>query len=147
MIWEFIFIGVISGLLAVWYRNCLVQDGMILYPFYEILLDWKIEYEYSDNPDFITKFKNWIASPLGCCVYCNAAWIALISYTIYLASFEILPSWHWILIGFFTVEAIQHFVVSMQAKYLIKNHPDFDNYEEIPQIHRAGYKYNQTGDL
>lgn len=132
MIGEFIFIGIIAGLLGLFYRDCLKLEGMLLNPFYKVLQDW-VEaptywrYDNADTfPPFALKLRAWIALPLGYCIYCSSAWIAIFLYIIYLCSWEILFSWHWIIIGLATVLALQHLTVAVLCKYLITGHPDLE---------------------
>lgn len=64
---EFMLIGLIGGLLGIFYRNCLKVENMIFYPIYRNIL---IPMAFGRN-----KFLAWIAYPLGYCCYCSTFWI------------------------------------------------------------------------
>lgn len=136
MILEFIFIGIISGLLGFYYRNLLKGDGMLLQSLYDKFNCWVEVDVFCKTYPTIAKEEHyniykwailsWIAHPLGYCIYCNTTWIAIILYTIYMVSWDSTPSWHWVLIGLLTVISISHFIVVIIGKWVLPNHPDFD---------------------
>lgn len=136
MIGKFLFIGLVAGLLGLFYRNCLKGDGQILFPFYTVLSRWADQAEFCrDFRDIAeedgmnipkTLIMGWIAYPLGYCIYCSTPWISILSYIIYLCSWEKLPSWHWIFLGLITVISVSHLVVLLSCKFILKGHPDFD---------------------
>lgn len=137
MIGEFLFIGLISGLLGLFYRNCLKGKDMILNPIYVVLSRWV------DNARFCMEWPKeaseegynlkwwpvigWIAYPLGYCIYCSTTWIAIFLYIIYISSWAVLPSWHWVVIGLITAVGISHLIVVSCCRWLLKNHPDWDD--------------------
>lgn len=72
---EFMLLGVIGGLLGIFYRNCLKVKDMIFYPLYSKVFVPMVK---SGN-----RFLHFIAYPLGFCIYCSTFWITmLISYNL-----------------------------------------------------------------
>lgn len=137
MIGELIFIGIISSLLGIFYRDCLKAPDLIFHPIYMILRSWV---EKGSNT-ILDKFKAWIAYPLGYCIYCSTAWISILVYMVYIMSYELLPSWHWIVIGVITVLGTQHIIIPISMKYLIPKHPDMDIKDPVSPIKsKIGYK-------
>lgn len=141
MIGEFLFIGLISGLLGLFYRNCLKKREMIFHPIYRILLKWVRDGQYCrDWPREAALegydkmawrvFLAWIAYPLGYCIYCSTTWISIFIYTLYLCSWEELPSWHWIVIGLITVMGLSHLIAACSCKWILKNHPDLAEFPD-----------------
>lgn len=133
LLFEFMLIGLIGGLLGIFYRNCLKPEGMIFnFIYYNWLKPWA---EY--NEDLIDrglvpkltkweKFRAWIAYPLGYCMYCSSTWITFFLCTIYLSSWETLPEWQDIVIGIIAASGVQHLVVICACRFLIHKHPDLD---------------------
>ena len=134
LVFEFILIGLIGGLLGLFYRNCLKSQGMIFnFIYYGWLKPWaEIEDELWENecihmePSRLDKFKAWIAKPLGYCIYCSTTWITFFLCAIYLSAWESLPSWQYIVIGVIAASGVQHLVVAMSCRWLINKHPDLD---------------------
>lgn len=62
-IFQFILLGMVGGLLGIFYRNCLKVKDMIFYPLYKKVL---VPMAKSTN-----KFISFIAYPLGYCIYCS----------------------------------------------------------------------------
>lgn len=136
MIGEFLFIGLISGLLGLFYRNNLKEENMIFFPIYTILSrwvdnaqfceDWPKEAEEEGYNLKIWAILGWIAYPLGYCIYCSTTWISIFLYILYITSWAEAPSWHWIIIGLLTAIAVSHLIVVVACKYILHGHPDFD---------------------
>lgn len=137
MIGEIIFIGLMAGLLGLFYRNCLKKKGMIFYPLYlrlsrwvddaEFCRDYPIEAEEEGYDLEYSQFLGWIAYPLGYCIYCSTTWISILMFLIYMASYEVLFSWHWVLLGMLSVIGISHLVVLISCQYILSSHPDFSD--------------------
>lgn len=124
---EFFLLGLIGGLLGIFYRNCLKPGNMIFnWWYYNVLEHWVIEGHLCVATKW-DKFKRWIAFPLGYCIYCSATWITFFLCIIYLSSWEVLPKWQDILIGIIFASGIQHLVVCIACRFLIKGHHDLDN--------------------
>lgn len=122
---EFTLIGLVGGLLGIFYRNCLKVENMIFHPVYNILKAWTRRGKRI-NSNIMDKTLSFIAYPLGYCIYCSTPWITLILCTMYLSSWSILPQWQDIVIGIVTALGIQHIVVASACRWLINNHPDLD---------------------
>lgn len=145
MIGEFLFIGLIGGLLGLFYRNILKGKDMIFAPIYRILSfwveqkkygqDWREEAEAEGFNFRLWNLLGWIAYPLGYCIYCSTFWISLFLYILYISSWEDLPSWHWIIIGWVTVIGASHLVVTSACRWLVAGHPDWDTtYEKRDKV-------------
>lgn len=142
MIGEILFIGLAAGLLGLFYRNCLKGEDMIFHTFYlrlqrlvdnaEFCRDFPVEAEEEGYDIQWASILGWIAYPLGYCIYCSTAWIAIFMFLIYMASYEVLFSWYWVLLGMGAVMAVSHLVVLIACRYILPKHPDFGNtsYEE-----------------
>ena len=121
-------IGLVGGLLGIFYRNCLKVEGMIFYWWYEILSRWVNNSEdYCDSNGFYIatkwdKFLGWIAYPLGYCIYCSTTWITIFLYLLFLCNYT--SSWSMIVIGLIAALGVQHLVVVGACKWLIYKHPD-----------------------
>lgn len=119
MYFEFMIIGLIGGLLGIFYRNCLKVEDMIFSPLYKkVLKPWAL----SNN-----RFLSFIAYPLGFCIYCSTTWITFFLCLLFLTSWEVLPKWQDIVIGVIAASGVQHLVVCAACRWLINNHPDLDN--------------------
>ena len=135
LLFEFILLGLIGGLIGLFYRNCLKGENQIFnFIYYRWLKPWaEIEDDLWCNecinikPGKIDRFKAWLAYPLGYCIYCNTTIITIILCILYLSSWEVLPAWQNIIIGVITAIGVQHLVVLDVSKYLMNKHPDFDN--------------------
>ena len=134
---EFILLGLASGLLGIFYRDCLKPKHMIFNAIYEKLnfwvycADWKLATKKE-------KFLGWIAYPLGYCIYCSTAWITIFLCLIYLSSWELLPKWQDIVIGISLALGIQHIIVASACRWLINNHPDLDtSYQDVSKTTEA----------
>lgn len=134
LVFEFILIGLIGGLLGLFYRNCLKSQGMIFnFIYYGWLKPWaEIEDELWENecihmePSRLDKFKAWIAKPLGYCIYCSTFWITFILCIIAGSYKEGWNSYSEMLIAYITALSVQHLIVAMSCKWLINKHPDLD---------------------
>lgn len=130
---EFALLGIVGGLLGIFYRNCLKPQGMIFnWWYYKVLKPWVelkedleeagIEYELT----FFDKLKAFIAMPLGYCIYCSTTWITFFIIALYLSTWEILPNWQMIVIGTLLSTGVQHLIVICSCRWIISNHPDLD---------------------
>lgn len=120
LMFEFMLLGVIGGLLGIFYRNCLkkVKD-MIFYPLYSKVFVPMVK---SGN-----RFLHFIAYPLGFCIYCSTFWITMLILILFLTSRDSLPKWQDIVIGIIAASGVQHLVVASACRWLISKHPDLDN--------------------
>lgn len=118
LMFEFMLIGFIGGLLGIFYRNCLKVENMIFNKLYTKIF---IPMAESDN-----RFLSFIAYPLGYCIYCSTTWITFFLCILYLSSWEVLPKWQDIVIGVIAASGVQHIVVASACRWLINKHPDLD---------------------
>lgn len=131
LVFEFILIGLIGGLLGLFYRNCLKPSGMIFnFIYYGWLKPWaectEDIVEAGFKPKAWDKFKAWIARPLGYCIYCSTFWITFILCIIAGSYKEGWNSYSEMLIAYITALSVQHLVVAMSCRWLINKHPDLD---------------------
>ena len=64
LMFEFMLLGVIGGLLGIFYRNCLKVEDMIFHPLYSKVFVPMVK---SSN-----RFLHFIAYPLGFYIYCSS---------------------------------------------------------------------------
>lgn len=131
LIFEFILVGLVGGLLGLFYRNCLKPQGMIFnFIYYGWLKPWaectEDIVEAGFKPKAWDKFKAWIARPLGYCIYCSTFWITFILCIIAGSYKEGWNSYSEMLIAYITALSVQHLVVAMSCRWLINKHPDLD---------------------
>lgn len=120
IMFEFMLIGLIGGLLGIFYRNCLKVENMIFHSLYKkVFCSWV----FGNN-----KFLAWIAYPLGFCCYCSTFWITMLLLILFLTSWDSLPKWQDIVIGIVAAESVQHLVICIACKWLIHKHPDLDKH-------------------
>lgn len=119
LMFEFMLLGVIGGLLGIFYRNCLKVEDMIFYPLYSKVFVPMVK---SGN-----RFLHFIAYPLGFCIYCSTFWITMLILILFLTSRDSLPKWQDIVIGIIAASGVQHLVVASACRWLISKHPDLDN--------------------
>ena len=142
LLFEFILLGLVGGLIGLFYRNCLKgENQMFNFIYYRWLKPWA---EIKDDlwcnecinikPRKIDRFKAWLAYPLGYCIYCNTTTITIILCMLYISSWEELPASREempasqnVIIGVIAAIGVQHLVVLVVSKYLMNKHPDFDN--------------------
>lgn len=115
---EFMLLGVIGGLLGIFYRNCLKVEDMIFYPLYSKVFVPMVK---SGN-----RFLHFIAYPLGFCIYCSTFWITILILILFLTSWDSLPKWQDIVIGIIAAEGVAHLAVCISCRFLIHKHPDLD---------------------
>ena len=129
---EFALLGIVGGLLGIFYRNCLKVEDMIFHWWYRILKVWVLYSEVICNeegchePTLWRKFLGFIAYPLGFCIYCSTTWITFFIIALYLSTWEILPDWQMIVIGTLLSTGVQHLIVVCSCRWIISNHPDLD---------------------
>lgn len=129
---EFALLGIVGGLLGVFYRNCLKVEDMIFHWWYRILKVWVLysevicDEEGCHEPTLWRKFLGFIAYPLGFCIYCSTTWITFFIIALYLSTWEILPSWQMIVIGTLLSTGVQHLIIVCSCRWIISNHPDLD---------------------
>jgi hypothetical protein len=131
LVFEFILVGLVGGLLGLFYRNCLKPSGMIFnFIYYGWLKPWaectEDIVEAGFKPKAWDKFKAWIARPLGYCIYCSTFWITFILCIIAGSYKEGWNSYSEMLIAYITALSVQHLVVAMSCRWLINKHPDLD---------------------
>lgn len=128
---EFFLLGVVGGLLGIFYRNCLKSKGMIfnsLYfnvfkPIVKRVKKWE---SIGEPPTKWQRFLAWIVYPLGYCIYCSTTWITFIICAIYLSSYGINYDWQYMVIGIVAASGMQHIVVAISCRFLIHKHPDLE---------------------
>ena len=118
-IFQFILLGVVGGLLGIFYRNCLKVKDMIFYPLYQKVL---VPMAKSTN-----KFISFIAYPLGYCIYCSTTWITFFLCLLYITTLNTVPEWQYIIIGVIAASGVQHIMVASACRWLIDGHPDLDS--------------------
>ena len=128
---EFLLLGMVGGLLGIFYRNCLKSKNMIFNSFYfNVLKPWVDRVQkwesYGEPPTRWQRLLAWIAYPLGYCIYCSSTWITFLICAIYLSSYECLPYWQDIVIGIIAASGMQHIVVAISCRLLIHKHPDLE---------------------
>ena len=129
---EFFLLGVVGGLLGLFYRNCLKPENMIFnWWYYKVLKPWaEVEDDLNENecismkPTKWQKFLAFIAYPLGYCIYCSTTWITFFLVAIYLSAWTILPDWQTIVIGTLFATGVQHLIVVCACRWIIHKHPD-----------------------
>lgn len=132
LILTFFLIGLVAGLLGLFYRNCLKVPNMIFSWWYEILKNWvkKSDVRCDENgctyPSTFWKFMGWIARPLGYCIYCSTQWITFFMCLIIFSSYEVLPYWQDIVTGVIAASGISHLTVCIACRFLIMGNPDLD---------------------
>ena len=135
LLFEFILLGLVGGLIGLFYRNCLKGKNQVLnFIYYRWLKPWA---EIKDDlwcnecinikPRKIDRLKAWLAYPLGYCIYCNTTVITIILCMSYLSSGREVPADQNVAIGVIAAIGVQHLVVLVVNKYLMNKHPDFDN--------------------
>ena len=120
LMFEFMLLGVIGGLLGIFYRNCLKVEDMIFYPLYSKVFVPMVK---SGN-----RFLHFIAHPLGFCIYCSTFWITMLILILFLTSWDSLPKWQDIVIGIIAAEGVAHLIVCISCRFLIYKHPDLDKH-------------------
>lgn len=130
---EFLLLGVVGGLLGIFYRNCLKSKGMIFNDLYfNVFKPWVVKVKKYDKgytnivPTKWERFLAWIAYPLGYCIYCSSTWITFILCIIYLSLYEVNYDWQYIVIGIIAASGMQHTVVAISCRFLINKHPDLE---------------------
>lgn len=131
LVFEFILVGLVGGLLGLFYRNCLKPSGMIFnFIYYGWLKPWaectEDIVEAGFKPKAWDKVKAWVAKPLGYCIYCSTFWITFILCIIAGSYKEGWNSYSEMLIAYITALSVQHLVVAMSCRWLINKHPDLD---------------------
>lgn len=127
---EFALVGLVGGLLGIFYRNCLKVKDQILHWWYVILSRWVRKSDiYCDmdgchDPNIGNKLLGFIAYPLGYCIYCSTTWITFILCILWLVNRQCLPDWNFIVIGVSLASGIQHLIVVCACRFLIYKHPD-----------------------
>ena len=141
-------VAIVAAMLGIFYRNCLKGENMIFSGWYNILARWvrlKDISRYSEigvlayGPTKWSRFKAWIAFPLGYCIYCSTTWIAIIlyfgytgydAYNYYLEgiTYYLVAEY---LLGFLLTIGLQHLIILASCKWIIQYHPDFDPQEEF----------------
>lgn len=130
---EFLLLGVVGGLLGIFYRNCLKAKNMIFNDLYfNVFKPWVDKVKnyakgYTDvAPTRLERFLAWIAYPLGYCIYCSTTWITFFICAIYLSIYEVNYDWQYIVIGIIAASGMQHIIVTSACRWLIYKHPDLE---------------------
>ena len=118
LMFEFMLIGFIGGLLGIFYRNYLKVENMIFNKLYTKVF---VPMVNSGN-----RFLSFIAYPLGFCIYCSTTWITFFLCALWLYNWQSLPDWNLIVIGVLAATGVQHLVVCCACRFLIYKHPDLD---------------------
>ena len=129
VILEFLLLGVVGGLLGIFYENCLKAKDMIFNSFYfNTLKPWVDRVQKwrsrEELPTRWQRFLAWIAHPLGYCIYSSTTCITFFICTIYLSIYEVTLCWQYIIIGIIASSGMQHLVVAISRRFLISKHPD-----------------------
>lgn len=129
VILEFLLLGVVGGLLGIFYRNCLKAKDMIFNSFYfNTLKPWVDRVQKwrsrEELPTRWQRFLAWIAHPLGYCIYSSATLITFFICAVYLSIYEVTLCWQYIVIGIIAASGMQHLVVAISRRFLISKHPD-----------------------
>jgi hypothetical protein len=137
---EVFFLSILAAASGIFYRNCLKGSNMIFNFLYVILQRWaerKIEITFSSSIEDKKRINNipkvtmlwykllkFIAYPLGYCTYCTVPWISII---LTCSWFYFTPTspLHFI-VGVLGVITISHVFICIGYRWLIYNHPDFD---------------------
>lgn len=127
LMFEFMLLGVIGGLLGIFYRNCLKVEDMIFYPLYSKVFVPMVK---SGN-----RLLHFIAYPLGFCIYCSTFWITVLILILFLTSWDSLPKWQDIVIGIIAAEGVAHLIVCISCRFLIHKHPDLDK-DYLKHLHK-----------
>ena len=151
-------VAIVAAMLGIFYRNCLKGEKMIFNPIYRVLSRWVDNKENGKEifglkmsyyqPTTWSRFKAWIAFPLGYCIYCTTTWITIIlyfGYTGYDAHNYYLEGITYYLVveyllGFLLAIGLQHLIIVSACRWIIHNHPDFD-----PQVN--GLKISSLADI
>lgn len=130
---EFILIGIIGGLLGIFYRNCLKAEGMIFNGFYyRVLKPWaELEDDLEEECiyyklSFADELRRWVSYPLGYYIYCSSTWITFFLCALWFTNWQSLPDWNMIVIGVLAATGVQHLIVACACRFLIFKHPDLD---------------------
>ena len=141
-------VAIVAAMLGIFYRNYLKGEKMIFNPIYRVLSRWVDNKENGKEifglkmsyyqPTTWSRFKAWIAFPLGYCIYCTTTWITIIlyfGYTGYDAHNYYLEGITYYLVveyllGFLLAIGLQHLIILSACKWIIQYHPDFDPQEE-----------------
>lgn len=131
LVFGFILVGLIGGLLGLFYRNCLKPQGMIFnFIYYGWLKPWaectEDIVEAGFKPKAWDKFKAWIAKRLGYCIYRSTFWITFILCIIAESYKGGWDSDSEMLIAYITALSVQHLVVCIACRWLIKENSDLD---------------------
>ena len=70
------------------------------------------------------RFLAWIAHPLGYCIYSSTTCITFFICVVYLSIYEVTLCWQYIIIGIIAASGMQHLVVAISCRFLIRKHPD-----------------------
>ena len=117
-VFEFVLVGLVGGLLGIFYRNCLKVEDMIFHWWYVILKKWvKKSQMYCDidgchTPNIWHKFLGFIAYPLGFCIYCSTTWITFFLCALWLYNWQSLPDWNLIVIVMMVIKFISVLMIS-----------------------------------
>lgn len=106
LMFEFMLLGVIGGLLGIFYPLC----SKVFVPMVK-----------SGN-----RFLHFIAYPLGFCIYCSIFWITMLILILFLTGRDSLPKWQDIVIGTIAAGGVTHLIVYISCRFLIHKHPDLD---------------------
>lgn len=130
LIVEFTLIGLVGGLLGLFYRNYLKPDGMIFnFIYYRWLKPWaectEDIMEAGFKPKAWDKVKVWVARPLGYCIYCSTFWITVILCIIAGEYKEGWDSYPELLLAYITACSVSH-LVCIACRWLIRGNSDLD---------------------
>ena len=131
LVFGFILVGLVGGLLSLFYRNCLKSSGMIFnFIYYGWLKPWaectEDIVEAGFKPKAWDKVKAWVARSLGYCIYCSTFWITVILCIIageYREGWDNYPE---LLLAYITACSVSHLVVCIACRGLIKGNSDLD---------------------
>lgn len=131
VILEFLLLGVVGGLLGIFYRNFLKSKNMIFnYFYFNVLKPWVDRVQKWESkgvpPTRWQRLLVWIAYPLGYCIYCSTTWITFFICAVYLSAWGVILCWQDIIIGIVAASGMQHLVVAISCRFLISKYPDLE---------------------
>lgn len=110
-------IGIIGGLLTMFYDHCLA-DGMIFNLFYtKVLVRMRLSR---------CRWLRMLSMPLGLCIYSTSFWVTLFLFITFMTTWNNLPCWQDMVIGLGASIGAQHLVVLIIIECIV----DDDRSEE-----------------
>lgn len=102
LIYEFMLIGLIGGLMGVLY-NYSLSSGTIFGSIGQLLTKW------SDKGGWL----GWISNPLGAHIYCSTTWITIILCIFDIIFYPIIPDLPGLIIAICAALGVQHLIIKI----------------------------------